>query len=173
VYRRRPPSTRYPAWIRTMNNASKGRCVTVTPRGTSSAVAGQVEPNTAPESLERPRDLANQLHASERMKKLMRRSEKRNPAERMGGDSNPGCLAAYTLSRRAQSTTLPPIQLCSCSCLFSSLGVFDHEHEHDYEVIAASGETVRRAAVECQCKIRRSRRRLRSPRRTASGKRSL
>jgi hypothetical protein len=24
----------YPAWIRTMNNASKGRCVTVTPRGT-------------------------------------------------------------------------------------------------------------------------------------------
>jgi hypothetical protein len=23
----------YPAWIRTMNNASKGRCVTVTPRG--------------------------------------------------------------------------------------------------------------------------------------------
>ena len=27
----------------------------------------------------------------------------------MGGDSNPGCLAAYTLSRRAQSTTLPPI----------------------------------------------------------------
>ena len=26
----------YPAWIRTMNNASKGRCVTVTPRGTSS-----------------------------------------------------------------------------------------------------------------------------------------
>ena len=26
----------YPAWIRTMNNASKGRCVTVTPRGKSS-----------------------------------------------------------------------------------------------------------------------------------------
>ena len=25
----------YPAWIRTMNNASKGRCVTVTPRGTA------------------------------------------------------------------------------------------------------------------------------------------
>src|SRR5438067_10914959 len=25
----------YPAWIRTMNNASKGRCVTVTPRGKS------------------------------------------------------------------------------------------------------------------------------------------
>jgi hypothetical protein len=23
----------YPAWIRTKNNASKGRCVTVTPRG--------------------------------------------------------------------------------------------------------------------------------------------
>lgn len=39
----RPPATTggdgagerggYPAWIRTMNNASKGRCVTVTPRG--------------------------------------------------------------------------------------------------------------------------------------------
>ncbi len=27
--------TGYPAWIRTMNNASKGRCVTVTPRGIS------------------------------------------------------------------------------------------------------------------------------------------
>ena len=26
-------SSGYPAWIRTMNNASKGRCVTVTPRG--------------------------------------------------------------------------------------------------------------------------------------------
>jgi hypothetical protein len=25
----------YPAWIRTKNNASKGRCVTVTPRGIS------------------------------------------------------------------------------------------------------------------------------------------
>src|SRR5215467_16304339 len=28
----------------------------------------------------------------------------------MGGDSNPRCLAAHTLSRRAQSTTLSPIQ---------------------------------------------------------------
>src|SRR5881275_2832734 len=27
----------YPAWIRTKNNASKGRCVTVTPRGTLKA----------------------------------------------------------------------------------------------------------------------------------------
>jgi hypothetical protein len=27
----------YPAWIRTMNNASKGRCVTVTPRGIPSS----------------------------------------------------------------------------------------------------------------------------------------
>ena len=27
----------YPAWIRTMNNASKGRCVTVTPRGIAGA----------------------------------------------------------------------------------------------------------------------------------------
>jgi hypothetical protein len=26
-------SNGYRAWIRTMNNASKGRCVTVTPRG--------------------------------------------------------------------------------------------------------------------------------------------
>src|SRR6185312_3378197 len=30
---------------------------------------------------------------------------------RMGGDSNPRCLAAHTLSRRAQSTALSPI-LC-------------------------------------------------------------
>ena len=27
----------------------------------------------------------------------------------MGGDSNPRCLSAHTLSRRAQSTTLSPI----------------------------------------------------------------
>jgi hypothetical protein len=27
------PNRIYRAWIRTMNNASKGRCVTVTPRG--------------------------------------------------------------------------------------------------------------------------------------------
>jgi hypothetical protein len=27
----------------------------------------------------------------------------------MGGDSNPWCLAAHTLSRRAQSTALSPI----------------------------------------------------------------
>src|SRR5262249_24067132 len=31
-------------------------------------------------------------------------------AKRMGGDSNPRCLSAHTLSRRAQSTTLSPIQ---------------------------------------------------------------
>src|SRR5881398_739489 len=31
--------------------------------------------------------------------------------ERMGGDSNPRCLSAHTLSRRAQSTTLSPIQV--------------------------------------------------------------
>ena len=28
----------------------------------------------------------------------------------MGGDSNPRCLSAHTLSRRAQSTALSPIQ---------------------------------------------------------------
>jgi hypothetical protein len=31
----------------------------------------------------------------------------------MGGDSNPWCLAAHTLSRRAQSTALSPIHLSS------------------------------------------------------------
>src|SRR4029077_13717230 len=30
--------------------------------------------------------------------------------QRMGGDSNPRCLSAHTLSRRAQSTALSPIQ---------------------------------------------------------------
>src|SRR5207253_3899952 len=30
----------YPAWIRTKNNASKGRCVTVTPRGISISDCG-------------------------------------------------------------------------------------------------------------------------------------
>src|SRR5436190_12435270 len=37
-------------------------------------------------------------------------AKRRREAGRMGGDSNPRCLSAHTLSRRAQSTTLSPIQ---------------------------------------------------------------
>src|ERR1043166_5499152 len=37
----------YPAWIRTKNNASKGRCVTVTPRGTRiSGLDSRISPPT-------------------------------------------------------------------------------------------------------------------------------
>jgi hypothetical protein len=41
-------------------------------------------------------------------------AKREREAGRMGGDSNPRCLSAHTLSRRAQSTTLSPIQ-ASCS----------------------------------------------------------
>ena len=47
---------------------------------------------------------------------LLRANEYPDPAKRkretgrMGGDSNPRCLSAHTLSRRAQSTALSPIQ---------------------------------------------------------------
>ena len=47
---------RYPAWIRTMNNASKGRCVTVTPRGIDLEPVihrAQSEPAPRDQSLER------------------------------------------------------------------------------------------------------------------------
>src|SRR5437762_13639254 len=46
----------------------------------------------------------------------------------MGGDSNPWCLAAHTLSRRAQSTALSPIL-----STHAHTQVFAVKHEHDYE----------------------------------------
>src|SRR6266403_2542693 len=46
-----------------------------------------------------------------RINRARPRFEKIVPASwRMGRDSNPRCLSAHTLSRRAQSTTLSPIQ---------------------------------------------------------------
>ena len=49
----------YPAWIRTMNNASKGRCVTVTPRGIAVRQRSGAKWPGAYESLERKSELAN------------------------------------------------------------------------------------------------------------------
>ena len=46
----------------------------------------------------------------------------------MGGDSNPWCLAAHTLSRRAQSTALSPIL-----STHAHTQVFAVKHEHDYK----------------------------------------
>src|SRR5436305_2026146 len=50
----------------------------------------------------------------------------------MGGDSNPWCLAAHTLSRRAQSTALSPILLNPTHAPTHARGV-DQEHEHEQE----------------------------------------
>ena len=63
----------------------------------------------------------------------------------MGGDSNPRCLSAHTLSRRAQSTTLSPIQvlvllvlvvvLVNRAWLVDLFGYKDEqEDEDDYEL---------------------------------------
>src|SRR5205823_5847880 len=49
--------------------------------------------------------------------------------ERMGGDSNPWCLTAHTLSRRAQSTALSPILSNHAHAHARTL-----ECEHDYEL---------------------------------------
>ncbi len=49
--------------------------------------------------------------------------------KRMGGDSNPWCLAAHTLSRRAQSTALSPI-LSNRNRIRS----IDYEHEHELQL---------------------------------------
>src|SRR5437762_1435813 len=56
----------------------------------------------------------------------------------MGGDSNPWCLAAHTLSRRAQSTALSPILLnrnrarAPARARFERLD-YDYEHEQEHE----------------------------------------
>src|SRR4030095_6710436 len=50
-------------------------------------------------------------------------------AERMGGDSNPRCLSAHTLSRRAQSTTLSPI----LSGLIVRGSKVDYEHDEELQ----------------------------------------
>jgi hypothetical protein len=44
----------YRAWIRTMNNASKGRCVTVTPRGKKQPVSPKISRAKAPARFSRP-----------------------------------------------------------------------------------------------------------------------
>ena len=51
--------------------------------------------------------------------------------ERMGGDSNPWCLAAHTLSRRAQSTALSPILSNPARNRIRSI---DYEHEHELQL---------------------------------------
>jgi hypothetical protein len=52
--------------------------------------------------------------------------------KRMGGDSNPWCLAAHTLSRRAQSTALSPIHLNHTPALADAPNR-NRSIEHDYE----------------------------------------
>src|SRR6266513_157178 len=53
----------------------------------------------------------------------------------MGGDSNPWCLAAHTLSRRAQSTALSPI-LSNPARNRNRIRIrsIDYEHEHELQL---------------------------------------
>ena len=51
----------------------------------------------------------------------------------MGGDSNPWCLAAHTLSRRAQSTALSPI-LSNPARNRNRVRSIDYEHEHELQL---------------------------------------
>ena len=55
--------------------------------------------------------------------------------ERMGGDSNPWCLAAHTLSRRAQSTALSPILSNPArNRNRNRIRSIDYEHEHELQL---------------------------------------
>src|SRR5947208_11825848 len=51
----------------------------------------------------------------------------------MGGDSNPWCLPAHTLSRRAQSTALSPI-LSNPARNRNRIRSIDYEHEHELQL---------------------------------------
>ena len=50
---------------------------------------------------------------------------------RMGGDSNPRYLSVHTLSRRAQSTTLPPIPVCEGQAFVNETEWFDNSCDKD------------------------------------------
>src|SRR6478736_4072471 len=55
----------------------------------------------------------------------------------MGGDSNPWCLAAHTLSRRAQSTALSPILSNPARNRIRiriRVRSIDYEHEHELQL---------------------------------------
>ena len=53
----------------------------------------------------------------------------------MGGDSNPWCLAAHTLSRRAQSTALSPILSNPArNRNRNRIRSIDYEHEHELQL---------------------------------------
>ena len=69
----------------------------------------------------------------------------------MGGDSNPWCLAAHTLSRRAQSTALSPILSNRARNRNRARSI---DYEHDFTI--AAGGTIHRAATECRQKIHRN-----------------
>src|SRR5438067_13306724 len=73
----------------------------------------------------------------------------------MGGDSNPWCLAAHTLSRRAQSTALSPILLTPA--LAHTPAHVQLPIRRGAGFTAAAGGTIHRAAIECRQKIHRIR----------------
>jgi hypothetical protein len=61
------------------------------------------------------------------------RSRRSIRGKRMGGDSNPWCLAAHTLSRRAQSTALSPIP-SNTARNRNRVRSIDYEHEHELQL---------------------------------------
>src|SRR5437762_10127751 len=73
---------------------------------------------------------------------------------RMGGDSNTWCLAAHTLSRRAQSTALSPILLTPA--LAHTPAHVQLPIRRGAGFTAAAGGTIHRAATECRQKIHRN-----------------
>src|SRR5205809_1814169 len=77
-----------------------------------------------------------------------------SPVARMGGDSNPWCLAAHTLSRRAQSTALSPILLTPA--LAHTPAHVQLPIRRGAGFTAAAGGTIHRAAIECRQKIHRN-----------------
>src|SRR3954462_13932348 len=99
---------------------------------------------------------------------------------RMGGDSNPRCLSAHTLSRRAQSTALSPIQknrplplnLILVGQRQSKQSKTKRKRQRKIITTVGAG-TIRREVVGCRCKIHQSRRTRRSLGRSAFCKRWL
>ena|SRR5205814_1730834 len=87
----------YPAWIRTKNNASKGRCVTVTPRGKSAGrftiFDGATEVATgAARNLTHADDISSPLNTPKDAKIHRRKkpsgSAERRPTKRRNGGEN-------------------------------------------------------------------------------------
>src|SRR6266496_1293260 len=93
----------YPAWIRTKNNASKGRCVTVTPRGKSAGrftiFDGATEVATgAAKNLTHADEISSPLNTPKDAK-IHRTKKPSGSAERRPTKRNPGHAGAKIVGR--------------------------------------------------------------------------